>query len=250
MDREAIEIGISSYNHEIASYGITEVLPRTFRNWILAVAHIYLVCHSSSRNWFVSAADSLKRVQERVESYAGLVREFRFNIGYAYFNLAVQSHPISLTWQRQIVCILRGESENVLKIDGVYFKYERLEMWTEQATFIAFQYHAFALYIALLLDNHSMAMEAIQQCEKSSEGAKGRWLCSTANWTRPSDYRPCTLLGSNNQTPSIWELDRWRLAAVSVAFAIFPFPRKICPEHLRAQSSLPRREWFSCHANP
>jgi len=71
------------------------------------------------------------------------------------------------------VDILQGQSENVLRIDGKHFSYHSLEGWMEKAIFVAYHYHAYTLYIALLLNNLSNALDAVKNCRKTEEGAKG-----------------------------------------------------------------------------
>lgn len=66
-----------------------------------------------------------------------------------------------------------GTSETMLRIDGEYFQYKTLEKWQGRADFIVFHYHAFNLYIALLLDVRPVAQDAIRNCHAFSEGAKG-----------------------------------------------------------------------------
>lgn len=73
-----------------------------------------------------------------------------------------------------MVGILQGEDENVFRIDGKYFQYNSLERWTKKAPLIAFHYHAFNLYIALLVDAISVARDAIRNCRLTAESAKGK----------------------------------------------------------------------------
>lgn len=77
------------------------------------------------------------------------------------------------------MCILRGNSTNVSKIDGEYFQHQTLAGWTEKATLVAFNYHALLLYISVLLDDHSTGMKAIENCAKTVQGVKGNSCCRT-----------------------------------------------------------------------
>jgi hypothetical protein len=138
------------------------------------------------------------------------------------------------------VCILRGDSTNVSKIDGEYFQYETLAGWTEKATLVSFNYHALLLYISVLLDDSSTGMKAIENCAKTVKGVKGNFWQQNQS-TRSIGNCICIILGSNHQTPSVRELERQRLGKIRVPFELPPPSCTICTKHIPTQSSLPRR---------
>lgn len=61
----------------------------------------------------------------------------------------------------------------MFRIDGDYFRYKSLDKWTKKAPLIGFHYHAFNLYIALLVDAISVARDAIHNCRLTADSAKG-----------------------------------------------------------------------------
>ena len=61
----------------------------------------------------------------------------------------------------------------VLRIDGDFFHYLSLEVWAQKARFIVFHYHAFTLYIALLIDAQSVAMDAVKASRLWSDSVQG-----------------------------------------------------------------------------
>jgi hypothetical protein len=67
-----------------------------------------------------------------------------------------------------------GNVNRVFRIDGAYFQYKTLEQWTKKARFIAFDYHAFILYVALLFDSQPVALDAIRCCQETADGGLGK----------------------------------------------------------------------------
>jgi len=75
--------------------------------------------------------------------------------------------------QREIVAVF-GTNEEILFIDGDYFQSRNLDVWLKQAKYIVFNYHAFSLYLATLLDRSSLAKDATKQCIASCDGYQGK----------------------------------------------------------------------------
>jgi len=121
------------------------------------------------------AADSLQLVQNKIEAYAGLLYGFKIEAHSGLFNLVVQFVQLKplLTGQREVVAILSGKVAMVVKIDGDFFQYSGLEMWAQKARLIVFHYHAFTLYISLLVEAQSVAIEAVKACQLWSNSVQG-----------------------------------------------------------------------------
>jgi hypothetical protein len=77
-----------------------------------------------------------------------------------------------------VVRVLHGTRDSSWDNDNIYIPPNSLEIWTNKAPLIAFHYHAFTLYIALLLNDQPTAFKAIKRCQENYYGAEGKDSCT------------------------------------------------------------------------
>jgi hypothetical protein len=75
--------------------------------------------------------------------------------------------------QKTIVKILYGKRDSTGSVDELYIPRDNLESWTIEEPSVAFHYHAFTLYIALLLNDQPVALSAIAKCRTTSYAVEG-----------------------------------------------------------------------------
>jgi len=141
--------------------------------------------------------------------------------------------------QREIVSILTGASENILRIDGEYFESKTLDMWKGRANFIVFYYYAFSLYISLLLDVPTLAHTAIRNCHEYSEGATGDKIPAFTSNVRHPYFGLCQVLGGDFPTAYHERLDGDKFETVSRIVKLLRTESAVWKNHFPTQILFP-----------